>query len=69
MTARIYDSTNMPLSRFMDFMDEIKEMKGNIVFYCRSGNRSGQAVNYLKSQGMDNVFNGGSLMLMQSYIL
>ena len=69
MTNRIYEATNMPLSRFGDFIDEIKKMEGKIVFYCRSGNRSGQAVNYLKGIGLDNVYNGGSLMLMQSYMI
>ncbi len=69
MTARIFDAKNMPLSQFMEFIDELKAVKGDIVFYCRSGNRSGQAVNYLKSQDMDNVYNGGSLILMQSFLI
>ncbi|HCT24025.1 MAG TPA: rhodanese-like domain-containing protein, partial [Chitinophagaceae bacterium] len=29
--------------------------------YCRSGNRSGQAVGYLQQQGFTNIYNGGSL--------
>ena len=69
MTDRVYDAVNMPLSKFGEYIDEIKNMKGNKVFYCRSGNRSGQAVNYLQSIGVKDVHNGGSLMLMQSYVL
>jgi len=59
MTDRVYDAVNMPLSRFGDFIEEIKNMNGKKVFYCRSGNRSGQAVNYLKSVGVEDVYNGG----------
>jgi phage shock protein E len=35
-----------------------------IVLYCRSGNRSGQAFQYLKSQGFTNLHNAGGLMEM-----
>ena len=69
MSERLYEATNMPLSRFQDYIEEIKKLSGNIVFYCQSGNRSGQAVAYLKSIGLDNVYNGGSIYLMQSYLL
>lgn len=69
MSDRVFDAINMPLSKFGEYIDQIKNMKGNKVFYCRSGNRSGQAVNYLKSIGVKDVYNGGSLMLMQSYVL
>ncbi len=69
MTDRIFDATNMPLSKFGDFIDTIKEMKGKKVFYCRSGNGSGQAVEYLKSLDIADVYNGGSLMLMQSIMV
>lgn len=69
MTERLYEASNMPLSRFQDFTEEIKNMSGKKVLYCRSGNRSGQAVAYLKSIGIQDVYNGGSLYLMQSYLL
>lgn len=69
MTDRIYDAVNMPLSNFGSFLEDLKKMKGDIVFYCRSGNRSGQAVDYLKSLGMENVYNGGSLVFMRSFLV
>lgn len=65
----IQDSINMPLSQFGNFVDEIKAIKGKKVFYCRSGNRSGQAVSFLKSIGVADVYNGGSFMLMNSYLV
>ena len=50
-------------------LDEIparwKEIDGigqkHAIFYCRSGNRSGQAVMFLKQHGIDNIYNGGGL--------
>ncbi|GAB5553846.1 MAG: hypothetical protein Sapg2KO_34370 [Saprospiraceae bacterium] len=69
MTERLYEATNMPLSRFQDFIKDIKKMSGKKIFYCQSGNRSGQAVAYLKSIGIQEVYNGGSLYLMKSYLL
>lgn len=69
MSQRLYEATNMPLSRFQDFVGEIKKMSGKKVLYCQSGNRSGQAVAYLKSIGIQDAYNGGSLYLMQSYLL
>ncbi len=53
-------STNIPLSGLPGKLDEFKNMNGPIVLVCRSGNRSGQALNFLKSKGIKNVYNGGS---------
>ncbi|WP_045383846.1 rhodanese-like domain-containing protein [Vibrio campbellii] len=36
-----------------------------IVLYCRSGNRSGQAYQYLQSHGFTNLHNAGGLVEMQ----
>ncbi|WED24537.1 rhodanese-like domain-containing protein [Vibrio sp. JC009] len=37
-----------------------------IVVYCRSGNRSGQAFQYLTQHGYQYVFNGGGLRELQA---
>ncbi len=65
----VEDALNMPISQFQSYIDEIKKMEGKKVFYCRSGHRSGQAVNFLKGLGVENVFNGGSLAIMNSFII
>lgn len=59
---------NMPLSQFPFFLDELQASKGSIVFYCRSGNRSGQAVRALEKLGMKQVFNGGALEEMMAAV-
>jgi rhodanese-related sulfurtransferase len=53
---------NIPLHELPYRLSEIKGLgKEPVVFYCRSGNRSGQAVSYLQQQGFGNIYNGGSL--------
>ncbi len=52
---------NIPLRKIAERIVEFRKMTKPIVVYCRSGNRSGQAMNYLKAQGIEEVYNGGSL--------
>jgi phage shock protein E len=52
---------NIPLGIIPLRLDEFKSMKGPIVVYCRSGNRSGMAMNLLKQAGLTEVYNGGGL--------
>lgn len=56
---------NIPLEEVMYKVKEFKELKTPIVLYCRSGNRSGMAVNILKQNGITEVYNGGGLGDMQ----
>ncbi len=54
-------AVNIPLGKIEDRLSEFQKMSKPIVVYCRSGNRSGQAMNYLKTQGITDIYNGGSL--------
>lgn len=65
----VEDAVNMPLSQFQNFVPQIKRMEGSKVLYCRSGNRSGQAVTFLKTMGIEDVYNGGSMVLMNSFLI
>lgn len=58
---------NIPLGIVPLRIDEFKEMNGPIVVYCRSGNRSGMAMNLLKQAGLSEVYNGGGLHDMLVY--
>ncbi|MBA5245672.1 rhodanese-like domain-containing protein [Marnyiella aurantia] len=42
--------------------------KGNIVVFCRSGNRSSQAKIILDQAGVSKVYNGGSLHNIQNLL-
>lgn len=59
-SGHISFSENIPLDTIPSKLDNIKNYDGAIVMVCRSGNRSKQAVNFLKSKGVENIYNGGS---------
>lgn len=60
---------NIPLQTIPDKMEELRRLDGPIVLYCRSGNRSGMATNFLKSHGFNNVYNGGSVTAVEYFLL
>lgn len=53
-------AVNLPLSSVPTAFKDIDKDQ-LVVVYCRSGNRSGQALNYLVQKGYTRVFNGGGL--------
>ncbi len=52
-------STNIPLGQVPNKIEELKAMKKPLVLCCASGGRSGQAVQFLEANGVDNIYNGG----------
>nr|WP_254869178.1 rhodanese-like domain-containing protein [Vibrio diazotrophicus] len=59
------NAINIPLNTVeTGFADIAKDR--SIVVYCRSGNRSGMAMQSLVKQGFINVHNGGGLSEMQN---
>lgn len=61
-SEHIDGAVNIPLGQLPERALEIKGLgQTPVVFYCRSGNRSGQAVTYLSKKGYDHIYNGGSL--------
>lgn len=54
------NAINIPLDELPKRLQEFKNMKGPVIAYCQSGNRSGVAVTLLKQAGFD-VENGGAL--------
>ena len=61
ISKHIKGALNLPLSSIPFKVEELKTQKRPLVLYCKSGNRSGQGVKFLKSNGLDDVYNGGSL--------
>lgn len=57
--GNIAEAQNIPLGDIEAHIDEIRALDGNVIFFCRSGNRSGKATDFYKSQGFENVYNGG----------
>jgi len=52
---------NIPLDQIPQRISEFEEFEGPIVLYCRSGQRSGMALQLLKQQGLENLYNGGGI--------
>jgi rhodanese-related sulfurtransferase len=52
-------SVNIPLHILPHRFEEFRTASA-LVLCCASGGRSGQATNFLKQQGFQNVFNAGS---------
>lgn len=61
MGGNVAGSVNIPLQEIRNRLDEIKEMQEPLILCCASGNRSGQAAAFLKSEGIA-CENGGSWM-------
>lgn len=54
------NAINIPLDEVPQRLDEFKKMDQPVIAYCKSGNRSGMAVAFLKQAGL-NAENGGAL--------
>lgn len=63
--------TLYPLGRILAMdVDELESLKDQeVIFYCRSGNRSGQACMFAETMGFTNVINltGGMLNWREKY--
>jgi phage shock protein E len=57
--GNVSGSVNIPLDTVPAQIIKFKN-KNNIVVFCRSGNRSGQAKLILEQNGFTNVVNGGT---------
>jgi phage shock protein E len=65
--SKIKGAENIPLDKIALQIEKFKN-KNNIVVFCRSGNRSGQAKAILERSGIINVINGGSFGNMKQYV-
>jgi rhodanese-related sulfurtransferase len=63
--------TLYPLGRILSMdVDELEGLKDQeVIFYCRSGNRSGQACMFAETMGFTNVINltGGMLQWREKF--
>lgn len=59
MGGHVAGSKNIPLQDVPGHLEEFKSMEQPIILCCASGNRSGQATQFLKGNGIE-CENGGS---------
>lgn len=64
--GHIENSVNIPLDQIPSKIDVIKKMKQPLLLCCASGNRSGQAEAFLRSQGIDCKNGGGWMEVYRS---
>ena len=60
-------AVNIPLDTVTSHFSTFKG-KENIIVFCRSGNRSGQAKAILEQNGFSNVVNGGTLQNVYHFV-
>lgn len=61
MGGNVAGSINIPLNEVVERETEIMALQKPVIFCCASGNRSGQAMNYFRSKGLDCENGGGWL--------
>lgn len=59
MDGNIDGAKNIPLGEVEDRKEEILSAEKPVILFCRSGNRSGKALEYLTGQGLKDGYNGG----------
>ena len=57
--SKVERSVNIPLNLVPENIEILKKMQP-LVLCCAAGVRSGQAMEFLKFNGLDQVYNGGS---------
>lgn len=67
MMGHAKGALNIPLGKIPSKIEELRNMSTPLILYCRSGNRSGQAAQFLKSKGFTEVYNAGSLGEVRLY--
>ncbi len=65
--GHVVGSINIPLTEVPNRIEDFKKMNGEIILCCASGNRSGQAMMFLRQNGFNNVHNGGGWMDVNYY--
>lgn len=58
--GHVDESICIPLDQVPANVEQFREMDGPILLFCASGNRSGQAMAFLKAHGIEDVYNVGS---------
>ena len=58
-SGHISGSLHVPLDELIARMDELRNISGPLILYCRSGNRSGMALHQLQEAGFTDLVNGG----------
>ena len=64
--GHVADSINIPLNEIPQRIAELQQLKAPLILCCASGNRSGQAQQFLSQHGIES-YNGGSWLDVNYY--
>jgi phage shock protein E len=67
LEGHVKGSVNIPLHSISNQLGKFKNKK-NIIVFCRSGARSGQAKTILQQNGFDNIINGGTWNNVKQFV-
>ena len=65
--GHVKGSVNIPLDQVVYQLSKFNNKK-NIIVFCQSGGRSGQAKSILEKNGFSNVINGGSWTNVKQFV-
>lgn len=65
MDGEIESALNIPLGEIEGRKEEVMQLEGPKIFFCRSGNRSGKALEFFKYENMSDIYNGGGFADVQ----
>jgi phage shock protein E len=68
MSEQILQSVNIPVDQLELRLDEVKQLSKPLIVFCRSGARSALACSILMRDGMNEVYNAGSIYDIQPEI-
>lgn len=68
MDGEIEGAENIPLGEIEERKDEILNSEKPVVVFCRSGNRSGKALDFLTGEGLQNGYNGGGWAELKAHL-
>ena len=66
--GHIRNSVNIPVDQLSSNLHKLKDKNKPVITCCASGMRSASAMNILKSNGYEQVYNGGGWMSLQHKI-
>ena len=59
-----FKAVNIPLAQIENNLDFFREQK-NVVLFCNTGNQSGQTLEILKKNGINNVYNAKTMKIVK----
>lgn len=62
MDGQLDEAKNIPLGQIPNSETEILAIEKPVIFFCRSGNRSGKALEHMNSVGLKEGYNGGGYL-------